>query len=99
MRNRKREETSSVTGPVRRCVGCGTRRSKDEFLRVLRGADGAVTIDVSCRGNGRGAYLCKDPACLKRAEKNRGLERALGIVIPEDVRERLHKEMDSIENI
>lgn len=62
--------------PMRMCVGCRVMRPKKEMLRVVRSAEGQVSIDPTGKAAGRGAYVCKDIACLERAMKTRGLERA-----------------------
>lgn len=63
--------------PMRMCVACRQMRPKKELTRVVRTPEGAVCVDESGRANGRGAYLCRDLACLERAVKTRALERAL----------------------
>lgn len=62
--------------PMRMCVGCRVMRPKKEMVRVVRSAEGQVSIDPTGKAAGRGAYICKDIACLERAMKTRGLERA-----------------------
>ncbi len=62
--------------PMRMCVGCRVMRPKKEMLRVVRSAEGQVSIDPTGKAAGRGAYICKDIVCLERAIKTRGLERA-----------------------
>lgn len=81
--------------PQRQCMGCRERKSKREMLRVVRGTDGSVSLDFSGRVNGRGAYLCPNPECLRKARKSRSLERCLETQIPEDVYLRLEKEMEA----
>ncbi len=81
--------------PQRQCMGCRERKSKREMLRIVRGTDGSVSLDFSGRVNGRGAYLCPDPECLRKARKSRALERCLEAQIPEDVYLRLEKEMEA----
>ena len=80
--------------PQRQCMGCRERKAKKEMIRVVRGTDGTVSLDFSGKLNGRGAYICPDPECLKKAQKAKSLERALEVPIPEDVYARLHKEME-----
>ena len=80
--------------PQRQCMGCRERKAKKEMIRVVRGTDGTVSLDFSGKMNGRGAYICPDPECLKKAQKAKSLERALEVPIPEDVYVRLHKEME-----
>ena len=62
--------------PERSCVGCGMRREKKDLLRVVMGDDGMLIPDESGKLPGRGAYLCKDPACVELAEKKRAFYRA-----------------------
>ena len=65
-----------------------------DMLRVVRGTDGEVSLDFSGKLNGRGAYVCPDMACLVKARKSRSLERCLETPIPEEVYDRLEKEME-----
>ena len=84
--------------PQRQCMGCRERKAKKEMIRVVRGTDGAVTLDFGGKLNGRGAYICPDPACLKKAQKARSLERSLEVPIPDEVYARLEKEMEGAQN-
>ena len=79
--------------PQRQCMGCRERRAKKELIRIVRGVDGTVSLDFSGKLNGRGAYICPDPACLKKAQKAKSLERSLEVPIPEEVYDRLMGEM------
>lgn len=78
--------------PMRQCIGCGEMKGKKEMMRVLKDADGSITLDATGRKNGRGAYLCISAECLKKARKNKGLERSFKMSIPEQVYENLEKE-------
>ena len=80
--------------PQRQCMGCRERKAKKEMIRVVRGTDGTVSLDFSGKLNGRGAYICPDSECLKKAQKAKSLERALEVPIPEEVYARLQKEME-----
>ena len=80
--------------PQRQCMGCRERKAKRELIRVVRGTDGTVSLDFSGKLNGRGAYLCPDPECLKKAQRAKSLERSLEVPIPDQVYERLEKEME-----
>jgi predicted RNA-binding protein YlxR (DUF448 family) len=64
--------------PIRTCVACRTERQKRDLVRVVRTTAGEVALDATGRTNGRGAYLCPNPECLKLALKRRALDRALG---------------------
>ena len=83
--------------PMRQCVGCGEMKGKREMMRVLKTPEEAIVLDVTGRKNGRGAYLCKSLDCLKKARKNKGLERSLKIHIPDEVYDSLEKEFDADE--
>jgi len=81
--------------PQRQCMGCLERKAKREMIRVVRCTDGTVTLDFSGKLNGRGAYVCPDPECLKKAIKSKSLDRSLEVTIPEEVYDRLQKEMEA----
>ena len=79
--------------PIRRCVGCGEGKPKKELVRVVRNASGQVNLDLTGRMPGRGAYLCRDPECLRKARKARRLEKEFSQPIPDEVYDRLEKEL------
>lgn len=83
--------------PLRQCTGCGEMKSKKEMLRVIKTPEDTVMLDATGRKNGRGAYICQNVDCLRKAIKNKGLERSLKMSIPEEVYEQLTKEMESID--
>ena len=78
--------------PMRQCIGCGEMKSKKEMMRVLKTAEGTITLNIKGKKNGRGAYLCISGECLEKARKNRGLERSFRMSIPTQVYENLEKE-------
>lgn len=80
--------------PMRQCMGCRERRAKRELIRVVRCTDGSVCLDFSGKLNGRGAYVCPQKECLVKARKSRALERCLETPIPEEVYNRMEKEME-----
>ena len=79
--------------PIRRCVGCGEGKPKKELVRVVRSAAGEVNLDLTGRMPGRGAYLCRDTECLRKARKARRLEKEFSQAIPDEVYDRLEKEL------
>ena len=81
--------------PQRQCMGCRERKSKREMIRVVRSPEGNVSLDFGGKAPGRGAYLCPNPECLKRAIRSKALDRSLEVTIPEDVYARLQKEMEA----
>ena len=84
--------------PQRQCMGCRERKPKRELIRVVRGTDGTVSLDFGGKLNGRGAYVCPNTECLKKAQKAKSLERALEVPIPQEVYDRLAREMEESAN-
>lgn len=79
--------------PLRMCTGCGQMKPKRELVRVVKSAEGEISLDLTGRKPGRGAYVCKDLACLKKARKSRRIEKSFALRIPDEVYDRLEKEM------
>ena len=80
--------------PQRQCMGCRERKPKRDMIRVVRGTDGMVSLDFGGKKNGRGAYICPQMECLKKAIRSKALDRSLEVTIPEEVYARLEKEME-----
>ncbi|MBP5156008.1 MAG: YlxR family protein [Clostridia bacterium] len=78
--------------PLRKCVGCNEMKDKRELVRVVRSSEGAIRFDATGKLPGRGAYICRDPACLAAAIKSKRLERAFKCRVPDDVYETLKKQ-------
>jgi hypothetical protein len=81
--------------PLRQCVGCQEAKSKKDLIRIIKTPEEEVILDATGRKNGRGAYICPNPECLKKAIKSKGLERSLKVSIPKEVYENLEKEMNA----
>ncbi len=79
--------------PTRKCVGCGEMKEKKELIRVIKTPENEILLDTTGKANGRGAYICNNAECLRKALKNKGLERSLKAGIPDEVRVRLEKEL------
>lgn len=79
--------------PQRQCVGCREMKDKKALIRVVRSPEGAIALDFKGKLPGRGAYVCPDAACLKRARKSRALERAFDMAIPAEVYDQLEQQM------
>ncbi len=75
--------------PERRCIGCGETKPKPQLIRVVRSPEGEVSLDPTGKKSGRGAYLCRSAACLKRAVKSKQLARNLDCAIPDLIAEQL----------
>lgn len=88
------EETKKV--PERQCVGCRTKRPKNEFIRIVRTAEtGTIELDRTGKKSGRGAYICPSADCLKKARKKLGA--ALDCQIPDEIFDKLEKEINGNE--
>lgn len=80
--------------PMRQCLGCRTMFPKRELIRVVRAPDGGgITLDFKGKAPGRGAYLCGNLECLKKARKARAIERAFSCAVPEEVYDALERQM------
>ncbi|NLB28937.1 MAG: YlxR family protein [Clostridiales bacterium] len=81
--------------PMRQCTGCREMKPKKELLRVVRTPGGEVLLDTTGRTNGRGAYICPDGACLKKAVRSKALSRAFGVSVPDGVIASLEQKLES----
>ena len=81
--------------PQRQCVGCRTMRDKKELVRVVKTPEGEIVLDLTGKKSGRGAYVCHDGECLKKARKAKALERAFEVSIPDEVYEALQSQMEA----
>lgn len=79
--------------PLRQCLGCREMKDKKALIRVVRSPEGAISLDFKGKLPGRGAYVCPDMECLKKARKSRALERAFETAIPQEVYELLEQQM------
>ena len=80
--------------PMRMCTGCGEHFPKKELVRVVRSKEGYISVDLTGKKSGRGAYVCKSVECLKKARKTKRFERAFECQIPDEVYDRLEEEME-----
>ena len=80
--------------PMRQCLGCREMKPKRELIRVVRSPEGEISLDFRGKANGRGAYLCPNGDCLKKAIRAKALERALETSIPAEIYDRLREEME-----
>ncbi|WP_297133572.1 RNase P modulator RnpM [Terrisporobacter sp.] len=83
--------------PQRKCISCQDRDNKKELIRIVKNKEGEIFIDLTGKANGRGAYICKDSECLKKAIKSKALNRAFKMEVPNEVYEKLLSELESYE--
>ena len=81
--------------PMRQCVGCREMKAKKELVRVVRSPEGEISLDFRGKAPGRGAYVCPQAECLRRAIKSRALERGLDCQIPQEVYDGLVEKMEA----
>ena len=79
--------------PQRKCLGCMETFQKKELIRVVRTPEGDVCIDLKGKMSGRGAYICKKEACLKKAVKSKRIQTNLEVTISDELIESLSKEL------
>lgn len=81
--------------PLRMCTGCMEMKPKKELIRVVKSPEGEVSVDLTSKKSGRGAYICKDKECLEKAFKAKRLSRNLDIAIDEVIYNRLREEIEN----
>ena len=82
--------------PLRQCTGCREMKEKKQLIRVIRTPEGEILLDATGRKNGRGAYLCPDVECLRKARRSKGLERTLKCPVPAEIYDQLEEEIGSL---
>ena len=82
--------------PMRMCVGCREMKEKKLLIRVVRSPEGEVSLDPGGKKSGRGAYVCRNADCLKRAIKQKQLERQLDVTLPEETVQALTAAMNEL---
>ena len=82
--------------PMRMCVGCREMKPKKELLRAVRSPEGEVSLDPTGKKAGRGAYVCFNAECLRRALKQRQLDRALEAHLDEAANQQLTDTMQQL---
>lgn len=80
--------------PLRKCLGCNEMKPKKELVRVVKNNQNEISMDLTGKKPGRGAYICRDTECLKKAVKRKGLERAFSHQISDELFDRLKEEMN-----
>lgn len=80
--------------PERMCIGCRNMFPKKELIRIVRSAEGDFSVDFTGKKNGRGAYLCRNAACLEKCVKTKQLGRAFKCDVPAEVYKRLAEQLE-----
>ncbi|MBQ4626549.1 MAG: YlxR family protein [Clostridia bacterium] len=79
--------------PMRKCTGCNEMKPKKELVRVVRSPEGEVSLDLTGKKPGRGAYVCRNLDCLVKARKAKRFENAFSCVIPDGVYDKMEEEL------
>lgn len=79
--------------PLRKCNGCGEQKDKRELVRIVKNADGEISLDLTGKAAGRGAYICPDVECLKKARKAKRIEKAFECAVPSEVYDKLEEQL------
>jgi len=82
--------------PIRMCIGCMENKPKKELIRVVKNKENEISIDLTGKKPGRGAYICNNPECLKKAQKAKRLEKAFELPIDNTIFEELQKQMEGL---
>ena len=79
--------------PLRRCTGCGEQKPKKELVRVVKTPDGEILLDLTGKASGRGAYICNNAECLKKARKSKRIDRTFEMTIPDAIYEQMEAQI------
>lgn len=79
--------------PMRRCCGCNEQKPKKELIRVVRSSEGEISLDLTGKASGRGAYICNSLECLKKARKSRRIDRTFEVTIPDGIYDKMEEEI------
>mgnify|MGYP002516823673 CR=1 FL=1 len=81
--------------PLRKCTGCNEMKEKRELVRIVRSPQGEISLDLSGKKPGRGAYICKNAECLRLAKKTKRIERSLECTIFPELYDIMEKEIEN----
>ena len=81
--------------PQRTCIGCGESKSKKELIRIVK-LEEDISLDITGKKNGRGAYICNNVECLEKAIKTKGLDRSFKMQVSKEVYDRLKTDMEKL---
>ncbi len=84
--------------PLRKCTGCGEQKPKKELVRVVKTPDGEILLDLTGKASGRGAYICNNAECLKKARKSKRIDRTFEMTIPDEVYKQMEEEISKDDN-
>ncbi|MBP3798176.1 MAG: YlxR family protein [Ruminococcus sp.] len=83
--------------PMRMCLGCSEMKPKKELVRVVKTKEGEISLDLTGKKAGRGAYICADAECLRKARKVKRLEKSFACRIDDEIYDAMEKELNANE--
>ena len=84
--------------PMRRCNGCNVQKTKNELIRIVRSPEGEISLDLTGKKSGRGAYICNNIDCLRKVRKSRRIDRTFEMTIPDEVYDSLEAQIKENDN-
>ncbi len=79
--------------PMRMCLGCNEMKPKKELIRAVKSPEGEISMDLTGKKSGRGAYICRSAECFRMARKARRFEKAFSCQISDEVYDAMEKEL------
>lgn len=81
--------------PMRMCVGCGEMKPKKELIRIVKSKEGEISLDLTGKKSGRGAYICGNLKCFQKARKSRRIEKSFSCQISDDIYDEMESELSN----
>lgn len=79
--------------PQRTCMACQEKKDKRDLVRIVRSPEGEISVDLTGKKPGRGAYICPNLECLNKVIKSKRLERSLETTISQEIYESLKEQL------
>ena len=80
-------------------MGCNEKKDKNNLIRIVKNKQDGINIDKTGKQEGRGAYICNNEECLKKAIKSKRLERVFEMKITDEIYNKLKNLIDGGEFI
>ncbi len=79
--------------PLRKCNGCGEQKEKRELVRIVKNSNGEISLDLTGKAAGRGAYICPNADCLAKARKSKRIDKVFECTVPGEVYDKLEEQL------
>ena len=83
--------------PMRMCLGCREMKPKRELIRIVMNKEGEISLDMTGKLAGRGAYICNSAKCASKLKKTHGLERNFGCKADEAIYDDIERALTADE--